>query len=247
MCALVVSFSSHFAHDVTVGKNTLTFVYCCPFYCGLLFLYVKQRKLWRFWNSDNRNTILNHAFECFNLQICLETALFFPRFFLQCYMRALYDYDPQEDTLLPCKEIGLAFERGDILQIVDQRDPNWWQAKKVNGDGAVGLIPSMELEERRKAFVAPEADFVHKISICGARISKKKKKIIYKSKSNSDFDKAELLLYEEVTRMPPFKRKTLVLIGTQGVGRRTIKNRLINSDPDKFGSVVPCKYQQVPQ
>ncbi|XP_074025435.1 MAGUK p55 subfamily member vari isoform X2 [Leptinotarsa decemlineata] len=158
---------------------------------------------------------------------------------LTCYMRALYEYIPQEDTLLPCKEIGLPFDRGDILQIVDQRDPNWWQAKKIGGDGTTGLIPSLELEERRKAFVAPEADFVHKISICGARISRRKKKIIYQSKSSADFDKAELLLYEEVTRMPPFKRKTLVLIGTQGVGRRTLKNRLINSDPDKFGGVVP--------
>ncbi|XP_056633390.1 protein PALS2 isoform X2 [Diorhabda sublineata] len=158
---------------------------------------------------------------------------------LTCYMRALYQYDPQEDTLLPCKEIGLPFDRGDILQIVDQRDPNWWQAKKVGGDGTTGLIPSLELEERRKAFVPPEADFVHTISICGARISKKKKKISYQSKSNCDFDKAELLLYEEVTKMPPFKRKTLVLIGTQGVGRRTLKNRLINSDPEKFGAVVP--------
>lgn len=158
---------------------------------------------------------------------------------LTCYMRALFQYNPDEDSLLPCKEIGLPFDRGDILQIVDQRDPNWWQAKKVGGDNRTGLIPSLELEERRKAYVHPEADFVHKISICGARISKKKKKIIYQSKSNCDFDKAELLLYEEVTRMPPFKRKTLVLIGVQGVGRRTLKNRLINSDPEKFAGVIP--------
>ncbi|XP_018326864.1 MAGUK p55 subfamily member 6 [Agrilus planipennis] len=158
---------------------------------------------------------------------------------LTCYMRALFAYDPEEDTLLPCKEIGLKFDRGDILQIVDQKDPNWWQAKKVISGGPAGLIPSPELEERRKAFVAPEADFVHKIGLCGTRTSKKKKKIIYQSKSNVEFDKAELLLYEEVTKMPPFKRKTLVLIGTQGVGRRTLKNRLINSDPDKFGAVVP--------
>lgn len=43
--------------------------------------------------------------------------------------------------------------------------------------------------------------------------------------------------------MPPFKRRTLALIGSQGVGRRTLKNRLINSDPDKFGGVVPREYQ----
>lgn len=64
---------------------------------------------------------------------------------------------------------------------------------------------------------------------------------MYKTKQNNEFDKADLMLYEEVTKMPPFKRKTLVLIGVAGVGRRTLKNRLINSDPDKFGSVLPRK------
>ncbi|XP_011871065.1 PREDICTED: MAGUK p55 subfamily member 2 isoform X3 [Vollenhovia emeryi] len=158
-----------------------------------------------------------------------------------CYMRALFDYDPSEDTILPCREIGLPFQKGDILQIVDQVDPNWWQARRVEGEslGSPGLVPSLELEERRKAFVPPEADFVHKISICGTRISKKKKRKMYQSKSNGEFDGAELLLYEEVARMPPFRRKTLALVGPRGVGRRTLKNRLINSDPDKFGTIVP--------
>lgn len=64
---------------------------------------------------------------------------------------------------------------------------------------------------------------------------------MYKSMANCDFDKADLMLYEEVTRMPPFKRKTLALVGVRGVGRRTLKNRLVNSDPDKFGAVIPRK------
>lgn len=158
-----------------------------------------------------------------------------------CFMRALFNYDPAEDSLLPCKEIGLSFQNGDILQIINVNDPNWWQAKHVDGEkeGSIGLIPSIELEERRKAYVPPEADFVHKIGICGTRVSKKKKKIRYKSNQNTEFDKADLMLYEEVTRMPPFKRKTLVLIGVQGVGRRTLKNRLINSDTTKFAGVIP--------
>lgn len=71
------------------------------------------------------------------------------------------------------------------------------------------------------------------------QISKRKRKTMYRSVANCEFDKAELLLYEEVTRMPPFRRKTLVLIGVSGVGRRTLKNRLINSDVDKFGAVIP--------
>lgn len=32
-------------------------------------------------------------------------------------MRALFDYEPNDDTLLPCKEIGLPFQNGDILQV----------------------------------------------------------------------------------------------------------------------------------
>ncbi|XP_037908001.1 MAGUK p55 subfamily member 6 isoform X4 [Hermetia illucens] len=159
---------------------------------------------------------------------------------LTCYMRALFDYNPEEDTLLPCQDIGVAFKHGDILQIINVKDPNWWQAKNLsNPESEIGLIPSQELEERRKAYVPPEADYVHKIGICGTRISKRKKKTMYKSMANCDFDKADLMLYEEVTRMPPFKRKTLALVGVRGVGRRTLKNRLVNSDPDKFGAVIP--------
>lgn len=158
---------------------------------------------------------------------------------LSCYMRALFDYNPKEDTLLPCKEIGLEFKKGDILQVSDRKDPNWWQASHVENPDVVGLIPSPELEERRKAYVHPEADFVHKISICGARISKKKKKFVYESRSSVQLEGAELALYEEVARTPPFLRRTLALVGTRGVGRRTLKNRMIQEYPDRFGAVVP--------
>lgn len=56
-------------------------------------------------------------------------------------------------------------------QIVDQKDPIWWQAKIVGDNGRIGLIPSPDLEERRKAYVSPEADYVHKIGICGTKVS----------------------------------------------------------------------------
>ncbi|XP_034825474.1 protein PALS2 isoform X1 [Maniola hyperantus] len=158
---------------------------------------------------------------------------------LSCYMRALFDYSPAEDTLIPCKEIGLEFKKGDILQVSDRKDPNWWQASHVEKPDVVGLIPSPELEERRKAYVPPEADFVHKISICGARISRKKKKFVYESRSSVQLEGAELALYEEVARTPPFLRRVLALVGTRGVGRRTIKNRMIQDHPDRFGAVVP--------
>lgn len=58
----------------------------------------------------------------------------------------------------------------DFFQIINVKDPNWWQAKHIGQNEVTGLIPSQELEERRKAFVPPEADFVHTISICGTKV-----------------------------------------------------------------------------
>ncbi|XP_053708752.1 MAGUK p55 subfamily member 3-like isoform X3 [Synchiropus splendidus] len=69
------------------------------------------------------------------------------------YMRALFDYIPLEDKATPCQEAGLPFKRGDILQVVTQDDPTWWQAKRV-GDSNLraGLIPSKLFQERRLAY-----------------------------------------------------------------------------------------------
>ena len=57
----------------------------------------------------------------------------------------------------------------------------------------------------------------------------------------SDFDKAEITVYEEVAEMPPFHRKTLVLVGANGVGKRSLKERLLRDDPSRFGAVMPRK------
>ncbi|KAG2461033.1 MPP2 protein, partial [Polypterus senegalus] len=54
-----------------------------------------------------------------------------------------------------------------------------------------------------------------------------------------EFDRHELLIYEEVAKMPPFRRKSLVLIGAQGVGRRSLKNKLMLSDPSRYGTTIP--------
>ncbi|KAL0961979.1 hypothetical protein UPYG_G00334140 [Umbra pygmaea] len=65
----------------------------------------------------------------------------------QVYVQPHFDYDPANDHLIPCREAGISFKRGDLLQIVNREDPNWWQACHVVG-GATGLIPSQFLEER---------------------------------------------------------------------------------------------------
>ena len=78
-----------------------------------------------------------------------------------------------------------------------------------------------------------------KIGLCGTLVHRKKRKEIFKSKQNHEYDKAELSMYEEVTLMKPFRRKTLVLIGASGVARRSLKQKILNADPDQFASPLP--------
>uniref|UniRef100_A0A8D0PE76 MAGUK p55 scaffold protein 2 n=2 Tax=Sus scrofa TaxID=9823 RepID=A0A8D0PE76_PIG len=157
----------------------------------------------------------------------------------QVFVKCHFDYDPARDSLIPCKEAGLRFSAGDLLQIVNQDDANWWQACHVEG-GSAGLIPSQLLEEKRKAFVKRDLELTpNSGTLCGSLSGKKKKRMMYLTTKNAEFDRHELLIYEEVARMPPFRRKTLVLIGAQGVGRRSLKNKLIMWDPDRYGTTVP--------
>lgn len=155
----------------------------------------------------------------------------------QVYVKCHFDYNPFNDNLIPCKEAGLKFSKGEILHIVNREDPNWWQASHVKEGGSAGLIPSQFLEEKRKAFV--RRDWEGSGPFCGTITSKKKKKMMYLTTKNAEFDRHEIQIYEEVARMPPFQRKTLVLIGAQGVGRRSLKNRLIVMNPTQFGTTVP--------
>lgn len=65
------------------------------------------------------------------------------------FLRALFDYDPNEDPTVPCKDAAVAFKRGDVLQIVSMEDDTWWQACHLGDSNTrAGLIPSRQLHER---------------------------------------------------------------------------------------------------
>ncbi|XP_078799963.1 MAGUK p55 subfamily member 4 isoform X2 [Oryzias latipes] len=67
------------------------------------------------------------------------------------YMRAMTDYSPQQDPNIPCADAGISFKKGDVLEIVDQTDALWWQAKKLPSSVAcAGLIPSTNLLKRKQ-------------------------------------------------------------------------------------------------
>ncbi|KAF5928839.1 hypothetical protein HPG69_012411 [Diceros bicornis minor] len=68
------------------------------------------------------------------------------------FIKALFDYDPNEDKAIPCKEAGLSFKKGDILQIMSQDDATWWQAKhEGDANPRAGLIPSKHFQERNRS------------------------------------------------------------------------------------------------
>uniref|UniRef100_A0A8C7NWV3 Peripheral plasma membrane protein CASK n=1 Tax=Oncorhynchus mykiss TaxID=8022 RepID=A0A8C7NWV3_ONCMY len=155
---------------------------------------------------------------------------------IKIYVRAQFEYDPAKDDLIPCKEAGIRFRVGDIIQIISKDDHNWWQGKLENTkNGTAGLIPSPELQEWRVACIAMEKTKQEQQASC-TWFGKKKKQ--YKDKYLAKHN-ADLVTYEEVVKLPAFKRKTLVLLGAHGVGRRHIKNTLITKHPDRFAYPIP--------
>ncbi|XP_056634548.1 peripheral plasma membrane protein CASK isoform X2 [Diorhabda sublineata] len=183
----------------------------------------------------------------------------------EIFVRAQFDYDPLEDDLIPCAQAGIAFKTGDILQIISKDDHHWWQARKDNAAGSAGLIPSPELQEWRAACSAMEKSkqeqdvekgcSSHANGCDGTTVNcsifgrkKKQYKDKYLAKHNAIFDQLDLVTYEEVVKLPmtdpAFQRKTLVLLGAHGVGRRHIKNTLIAKHPDQYAYPIPHTTRQ---
>ncbi|XP_060253439.1 MAGUK p55 subfamily member 7 isoform X2 [Ovis aries] len=132
------------------------------------------------------------------------------------FIKALFDYDPNEDKAIPCKEAGLSFKKGDILQIMSQDDATWWQAKhEGDANPRAGLIPSKHFQERRLALRRPEIVQPLKVSNRKSsgfrrsfRLSRKDKKTnksMYECKRSDQYDTADVPTYEEVT---PYRRQT---------------------------------------
>ncbi|VVC96656.1 unnamed protein product [Leptidea sinapis] len=141
----------------------------------------------------------------------------------EIFVRAQFDYDPLEDELIPCAQAGISFNTGDILQIISKDDSHWWQARKDAAGGSAVLTIT--------EFVSVNC------SIFGRK--KKQTKDKYLAKHNAVFDQLDVVTYEEVVKLPSFQRKTIVLLGAHGVGRRHIKNTLIARHPDSYAYPIP--------
>lgn len=163
------------------------------------------------------------------------------------HIRAHYDYDPEDDHYIPCRELGISFEKGDILHVINQDDLNWWQAYREGEDdqSLAGLIPSKAFQEQREALkkilvndTKENSKKKHRCN-CGHKRQKKKKKLY--NASGEDIETNEILTYEEVALYypQPNRKRPIVLIGPPNVGRQELRQRLMESDPERFAAAVP--------
>lgn len=178
------------------------------------------------------------------------------------HVRAHFDYDPEEDMYIPCRELGISFSKGDVLHVISREDPNWWQAYREGEEDQTlaGLIPSQSFQHQRetiKLTVAGELGRANKREsksatstlLCNKKGRRKKKKLstnehgypLYAT-TTQDEPEPEILTYEEVTLYYPraSHKRPIVLIGPPNIGRHELRQRLM-SDSDRFAAAIPRK------
>ncbi|KAL1240362.1 Protein PALS1 [Trichinella pseudospiralis] len=170
------------------------------------------------------------------------------------HVRALFDYNPEEDVYLPCRELGLGFNKGDILHVISTQDPNWWQAYREGEDSAqtlAGLIPSVSFQIERENYIRELTTDSGKDSCTKHRASllfcaKYPKTNWFRFKLGRSFDlkmepfEKEIPTYEEVSLYlsRTGRRRPIVLVGPPHVGCFELRQRLLENEKDKFDGTI---------
>ncbi|XP_078046810.1 protein PALS1-like [Augochlora pura] len=178
------------------------------------------------------------------------------------HIRAHFDYDPEEDPYIPCRELGVSFQKGDVLHVISQEDPNWWQAYREGEEDQTlaGLIPSKAFQNQRESMkqtIAGDKSTVRSSKksstlLCARKNPKKKKRNKFGANYNDDgyphyattaiddYDSEEVLTYEEVALYYPRAnhKRPIVLIGPPNIGRHELRQRLMQ-DSERFAAAIP--------
>uniref|UniRef100_A0A673GXK5 MAGUK p55 subfamily member 4-like n=1 Tax=Sinocyclocheilus rhinocerous TaxID=307959 RepID=A0A673GXK5_9TELE len=184
------------------------------------------------------------------------------------YVRAMVDYNPHMDPSIPCADAGMAFRKGDILEIVDQSDTLWWQAVKLPSISAcAGLIPSTSLLKRKQKELwwsqpyhphtcvktydmnaidekcVEAAGFRRSLRLCRQRRGQAfgtSQSCTLRCPTNCYSSLAKP--YEEVVRYqhhPEHPHRLIALLGPSGVGVNELRRRLIEINPKVYQGAVP--------
>ncbi|XP_071035244.1 protein PALS1 isoform X2 [Parasteatoda tepidariorum] len=168
---------------------------------------------------------------------------------IMIHLKAHFDYEPDDDLYVPCRELGMSFQKGDVLHVISQEDPNWWQAYREGEEDQLlaGLIPSKSFQQQREVVKqAVVGDVREKKAkkagkfLCAKRHHRRKKKKLYNLNYSDETDTDQILTYEEVRLYYPraHQKRPLVLIGPQKVGRHELRQRLME-DTNRFAAAVP--------
>uniref|UniRef100_UPI00358F0794 protein PALS1 isoform X2 n=1 Tax=Myxine glutinosa TaxID=7769 RepID=UPI00358F0794 len=161
------------------------------------------------------------------------------------HVKALFDYDPLDDPYIPCRELGLSFQKGDILHVISQEDANWWQALREGEEEnqpLAGLIPGKSFQQQREVMkLSLEDDEGTEKSgklWCAKKNKKKRKKMLYNSNKKGDVE--EVLTYEEMAlyHQPANRKRPIILVGPASCGRSKLHQRMLRSDSDRFADPV---------
>ncbi|XP_046624815.1 protein PALS1 isoform X3 [Neodiprion virginianus] len=178
------------------------------------------------------------------------------------HVRAHFDYDPEEDPYIPCRELGVSFQKGDVLHVISQEDPSWWQAYREGEEDQTlaGLVPSKSFQHQRESMkqtIAGEKSTGRgskksSTLLCARKNPKKKKRSksgsnfnddgypLYATTAIDDYDSEEVLTYEEVALYYPRAnhKRPIVLIGPPNIGRHELRQRLMQ-DSERFAAAIP--------
>lgn len=165
------------------------------------------------------------------------------------HVRALFDYDPEEDVYVPCQELGISFRKGDVLHVVSQIDTNWWQAYREGEEeqALAGLIPSKSFQEvmeglRVRALTdARRAAERQKGPAC---CMSRRRKTSHPEDAGSEPE--EILTYEGVERYypQPNRKRPIVLIGPPDVGRKELREMLMQRGDGRYAAAIPHTSRQ---
>jgi len=170
------------------------------------------------------------------------------------HLKAQIDYEAEDDQYVPCRELGISFHKGDILHVINQEDPHWWQAYREGEENSLaGLIPSPSFHSQRvqmKQTIAEEVGAgegrgltrqAKSGFLCARKSNKRKKKEVpYSSQYHEDLDGEEPVVYEEVSLYypRPNRKRPIVLIGPPNIGRHELRQRLMR-DAARFAAAIP--------
>ena len=170
------------------------------------------------------------------------------------HLKAQIDYEAEDDQYVPCRELGISFHKGDILHVINQQDPHWWQAYREGEENTLaGLIPSPSFHSQRVSMKQTIADEVGAVDsrltrqnkskgfLCARRSNKRKKKEVpYSAHYHDDFDAEDAIVYEEVALYypRPNRKRPVVLIGPPNIGRHELRQRLM-TDNGRFSAAIP--------